>query len=452
MKLLLLVTLSFLLTIGSVYAQDSVILEPVEDRIIDHTDRFVTFNVIATNTQDTADDFRLLIDGTHLEWAFPSHFLIHLEPLEPKQLSLDLYPRFAAPGEYIFKFELTSDKTGITESVPLYLEIKEPFTIDAFDVLREGNQLKTAFAYDTSKKQDVDIFVHIKDLQGTEILTVKFTETIDGEQTITKYIDLPNDILAGDYIIDVDFVPYSVGDLKTETKQFNVAPIHNVVESESRLLTPMYEEITIEVTNDGNIDENDYQVYQSVRSDLLTGHITRPNECTSKSGQTTCQYRISLAPGETRSISYRIEFWPFYVQGLVILLIVLAVVGYSYTRVTAPTIKKMARKKGNQKYSITLHIKNPFRHNLRGVMVRDWISPLADITPEFSMKPVARKSEAGTELLWNIGNIKPNDEVLINYTIKASIEGNIKLPKAHVRFFDKAGNQNKIFSNSLEIE
>ncbi|MBU0530760.1 MAG: hypothetical protein ABIH52_02675 [Candidatus Aenigmatarchaeota archaeon] len=451
--LTLFIIFSFLLTIGFVHAEETVLLEPADDRIITHQNTFVKFIVTATNKQNTEDYFQQIIDGTHLEWTFPSHVQVHLDPLESKKLSLDLYPRYAEPGEYVYKFELISQNTGKKESVPLYLEIKEPFLIEAFDAVNEGDQLKIAFAYDTAVGQELDVFITVKDNNGNVILSKKFVESIEGQQTITRRLDIPGNILAGEYLVEADFIPYLSGTPKSENKVFYVEAIHDVMETENRVLTPLYEEVTVKVTNNGNIEENRYSVYQSVRSDFLTGFITQPEECNQEFGQTTCEYLVNtLPPGTSQEVTYRIEYWPIYLQVGIILIIIISLVGYSFIRVTAPTITKTVKRKGNQKYSVTLHIKNPFRHHLRGVMVRDWISPLADITPEFSMKPVARKSDAGTELLWNIGNIRPKDEVLINYTLKTQIEGNIKLPKAHVRFFDKQGSQNKIFSSPVMIK
>jgi len=443
-----------LVFIGTVQAAQPITLEPVENTITTHKDRYVSFVVVATNNQNTAEDFQLIIDGTHLEWTFPSHIITHLEPSQPKRLGLDLNPIHAPPGEYVYKFELVSKDTEIRESVPLYLIVKEYFMIDAFDAIEgDSGNLDLAFAYDTVSEQGVDIFVKVKTMDRKDVTSARFTETIKDQGNLRKTIELPKGILAGDYSVEVDFIPYVIGDLISLERVFTVAPIHDVVETESRTVTPLYEEIVVTATNNGNIGESDYVIYQSVRSDFLTGHITDPESCNVNSGQNTCEYVLSsLAPGESNSIVYRIEYWPIYVQVGVILIVIISLIGYSFSRATSPTIKKVVKKKGKQTYSVTLHLKNPFRHHLRGVMIRDWISPLADITPEFSMRPVARKSDAGTELLWNLGNVKPRDEILINYTIKTAIEGNIKLPKAHARYFDKQGNQAKIFSNPLSIE
>jgi len=454
MKILsLFIICSFLLTAASVQAIDEpVTLEPVEDRILTHQDRFVTFLVKATNNKATQDDFHLLIDGKHLEWTFPSHIVVHLEPGETKELKLDAYPKYASPGVYVYKFELLSETTGSTDSVPLYLEIKESFIIESFDAVTNGNQLRLAFAYDTEVEQHIDVPITIRDQNDNIIKSVAYTESIINRQTVTKSIDLPESTLAGDYKIEIDFIPYVAGDIKSMDKIFTVEAVHNVIESEKRTLTPFYEEVEITATNDGNIEEN-YLLFESFQGNFLTGFITQPDSCDDTDQGRRCQYLLeSLPPGASRTITYRIEYWPIYIQIAVIALIIISFVAYSFSRATAPTIRKIGVRKKGQKYSVTLYIKNPFRHHLRGVMVRDWVSPLADITPEFSMKPVARKSEAGTELLWNIGNIKPRDEVLINYTIKTTIEGNIKLPKAHARYFDKHGNQSKIFSKPLEID
>ena len=85
--------------------------------------------------------------------------------------------------------------------------------------------------------------------------------------------------------------------------------------------------------------------------------------------------------------------------------------------------------------------------------MRDFVSPLAKVAREFEhTKPIIKKSEAGTELIWKIGKMKPREVRVLSYKIKNLVEGNLKMPKAYVRFRDNNGNRVRIYSGHLTIE
>ena len=85
--------------------------------------------------------------------------------------------------------------------------------------------------------------------------------------------------------------------------------------------------------------------------------------------------------------------------------------------------------------------------------MRDWISPLARVMHEEikAMKPIIRKSEAGTELIWKLGDIKPKEIRLLNYKIKTFVEGSLKMPRAYMRFITEKGKRAKVYSRSLVV-
>jgi len=85
--------------------------------------------------------------------------------------------------------------------------------------------------------------------------------------------------------------------------------------------------------------------------------------------------------------------------------------------------------------------------------VRDWVSPLANVLHhEISMlKPLVRRSDAGTELIWKLGDIRPKETRIITYPIKGLVKGSLKMPRAYIRYNKPNGKLNRIFSKPLVI-
>jgi hypothetical protein len=90
----------------------------------------------------------------------------------------------------------------------------------------------------------------------------------------------------------------------------------------------------------------------------------------------------------------------------------------------------------------------------KNVIVRDWVSPLATvIMEEFeAVRPVVKRSDAGTELVWSLGDMKPREERLLSYKIRPVVYGNLKLARASMRYKNRKGERKRIHSNPVFIK
>ena len=273
-------------------------------------------------------------------------------------------------------------------------------------------------------------------------------------ETIERTIPLPENMLMGVYTVNVTISSDVLEHDIKQTAEFEVAAIHDVVKTTKKTITPLYEEVTVTLHNRGNVVEENYVVLQTTPVNLLTGFITKPAHCYEEGGDRICNYVIErIEPGGTAYISYRIEYWPVLIQYSIGIIIALIIIGFSFIRITKPTINKKYKKGGKNKHSIILEIKNPFRQHLNNVIVRDWVSPLAKVLYEEieAVKPIIRKSEAGTELIWKLGNIKPKEIRLLNYKIKTFVEGSLKMPRAYMRFRTNKGKRTRVYSRPLVV-
>ncbi len=87
-------------------------------------------------------------------------------------------------------------------------------------------------------------------------------------------------------------------------------------------------------------------------------------------------------------------------------------------------------KKGKE-VSVSLHVKNMMR-GMENVVVKDTIPSGLQLARGFeTMKPLIRKITGGTELVWRIGSLKPQEERVVHYTLRPTeTHGSIPLPSA----------------------
>jgi len=215
--------------------------------------------------------------------------------------------------------------------------------------------------------------------------------------------------------------------------------------------TPWYTDVTVTGENDGNIRAS-FQTEQPVSAGTpITGEIISPTQIVPVSGGSIRVYQEFLEPGESREISYRIEKWPVFAQ-LGIGMLMVAIFGILIAgRTNNPKIHKRTRRSRRHRgRSVVIRVKNAYR-DTHNVTVRDWVSPLVsvDLNSFDGVKPLMRKSDAGTELLWSLGTMKAKEERLISYRVKPLVKGNLKLARAHLRFKSHKGERKKIFSNDV---
>lgn len=314
----------------------------------------------------------------------------------------------------------------------------EKIKLTSFSASIEENDLYINLGVESDEKTQLEIDVELA--SGITIIKAqKLLWYIDGPNTLKKKV--MNDILGGNYSVLV-----SINDEIIKSIEFSVETVHNIVKSKIIEENPLYDIVTIYIRNEGNVVE-EYYVEENVPDDKITGFVTKPNVCSDEK----CGFYIEdLVPGATAKIVYRIEHWPYmFVYGLGIVAILF--VGFlTFFKATNPRIKKRHTKKTNH---VTIEVKNPYMRNVKNVVVRDWISPLARVHGKFdSVKPVIRKSEAGTELIWRIGNLAAKEERILSYKLRPLIEGSLKMPRAYMRFRDNKGRRLKIHSNQLVIK
>lgn len=400
------------------------------------------------NNQPLLDTFYVSYTGERLGWLMTRKTLLKVGPGATVNMNVSLYPK--AEGAYTYQIALESQANSSVEAtgeLTLNVLVPRAVQVSAFDVEKAGSELEVLLELDSEEKEQAELLLTLKNAAGQTVQTLPSTEEVFGRTAITKRIPL-TEMVPGEYSIE------ALVEGGAFSKNFSIPAIHDVSQEVQRSANPLYEEITIVVTNNGNVVENSFEVTQEIpQGDFITGFLTPPEDCQKIDKTTVCLFVVpKLRPGESERIIYRMDFWPSYakVAAAIIILIILSLL--YWLKFTKPQIKKVFRRtKGS--HSVVLEIKGPPLRKLRNVVVRDWVSPLAKVLhEEFThLKPVLRKSDAGTELIWRLGDIAAREERVISYKIKSLVEGQLKMPRAYMRYRDSKDNKLKVYSRPILI-
>jgi hypothetical protein len=401
------------------------------------------FELEIRNNQNVKDSFLISVDGPHLEWKMPGDILLVIGPGEKKKTKLSFYPLERGLYEYTitvksFNFpELVS-----TEAFSMNVNPR-PMAVKDFSAKTTGDSLLLTLNLMSSEDVEAQIDFIIKNGEKT-VKTISTTQAVGGSKRIEKTLYI-GDFVAGHYSVE------AVIGGNIERDEFIIEPVHRIVEEKEVRHGLLYDEVVVAVSNLGNVAE-DYEVTSSVEKNLLTGFVTRPKSCFTGQNYRVCSFELNdIQPKSTARIGYRIEYWPTYSQILGIIAVVLVLGSLSYTEITKPRIRKRHFDKKGREHHIILEVKNPHK-TVKNVIVRDFVSPLADVVHKFEhMKPIVKKSEAGTEIIWKIGHMKPKEERVLNYRIKPLVEGNLKMPKAYLRYKPKKGKRARVYSRHLVV-
>jgi len=411
----------------------------------------VTYSIELTNNRNMVVPVRVSVDDSQY-WIQNKYTLIDLQPESERIIEITFAPTGEKEGFFEFPISMWAfDENWIRVDDVISMDVKLKFGLEDFYVDISGGNVNINLILDSTEERTVTANFDVTDSSDKVLYTFSETVTFSGLKTIQKSIPVP-DFLAGKYNV---YVNVEGTNLK-EKIEFEIEPVHAVAETTKRISTVLYEDVIITIENNGNLVEKNYKTFQTIpNNDWITGFVTEPSSCVVEGDNKVCGYVVpELVPGGSTMITYRLNYWMIYGQYAFIVLVIIAIVTFSFIRVTNPTITKRHAKKGEDKHSVILEIKNPFMHHLRNVIVRDWVSPLARVLhEEFEMvTPVIRKSDAGTEMIWKLGDIKPKETRIITYKIKTMVQGSLRMPRAYIRFNNKKGKKVRVFSKHLIVE
>ncbi|MEM7817432.1 MAG: hypothetical protein QXL81_01295 [Candidatus Aenigmatarchaeota archaeon] len=145
------------------------------------------------------------------------------------------------------------------------------------------------------------------------------------------------------------------------------------------------------------------------------------------------KWRIDLGACQAATIHYQIDYTPIPAA-----LFVLLALWYIFFRMRTIGIRKIilqkARIEKGFEFTVGINVKSWVK--AKDIEIRDFVPSLFEVRDTPGIKPIKRRSEAGTELIWRFKEFKPYEERILDYKIIPlfSISGNINLPRASVSF------------------
>lgn len=184
-------------------------------------------------------------------------------------------------------------------------------------------------------------------------------------------------------------------------------------------------------TNNGN-SKSKVELNKTLPSYMvpLTSFNTSADRVEENSGSNTYYWEFDLEPDQTAGVSYRTRYWP----PLVVLSILFAGILLLKRLYTGVTFTKKARKTEDG-IKVHLEVENRTSHPVDELKVTDFVPDIASVKEEFPMaKPVIRKTNNGTRLVWEVESMKPGEQRVFEYTITplVEVEGGVTLPEAEL--------------------
>lgn len=234
-------------------------------------------------------------------------------------------------------------------------------------------------------------------------------------------------------------------------QNFSVNQIENIVTNSSRSnnLATITGSVTVE--NKGNTPIN-YTVNRTVPSYLtpITGFSMEPTKVENTGTQETYYWTKELQPGEKFSVERQTNYW---MPAVALLGIIAALAGLKKLRNNVKITKK-AEKTGSA-LKVSIEIENISDRTFRDVKVEDFIPDIAEVDKNFEMaSPTVRKTNSGTKLTWDLENLEPGDQRVLQYTIrpKVEVEGGLTLQEAELKEGDRTLKKTEKFDTEFSPE
>ncbi len=410
------------------------------------------FALTIENHRANTNQYRIDVSGDEPNWYVPEYLVKGVPAHGTQTISLVFMPTEWKEGDHVYNVTIESLRyPADRKSAELTLIVPYPVSVENLSYASEEDHINVKAELVSDRARSADVVFELVSGDGDILSSVGVPVVVSGSRSVTATLSLPEAMLAGGY----EVVARLDGTTVRASAPMVIEPVRRVVQVIEENNDFLSKEIVTHVTNEGNVVEKGFVIHQIFDVDPITGYMTMTDNCFDQSGNRICEYTIDeIQPGATADISYRISYLPTYGIYVFFAIVIAGLAVFSYGRVTNPKIRKRHLKKGEERHNIILHVKNPYNKQMRNVIVRDWVSPLAKVIHEDiqGVQPIIRKSEAGTELIWRLGNIHPKEERFLSYGIRTLVQGSLKMPRAYARFSDDRERKFRIYSDPVVIE
>jgi hypothetical protein len=333
----------------------------------------------------------------------------------------------AIPGNYRYEFTVKRNSNGETLSQEFQVTVKQRQSAGGVRLNLSCSQCTDNVGvtanvenFGTTKLNDAMLKVTLGD-QSVDLAAGELN--LSGKKQLTTSFNVLY-WKPGQYALSAELTANGQS-LDRKTVEFTIPEVKNIVITQDVQTTPWSKNVLLRAENLGNVPGTaDIKAQVTQASTVSISYSQPPTTLGDK-----WTWTADLQPGENYQVTYTEFYWPV---PIVMLLVALGA-AYAYLYTTAIGMKKTAVKHGNE-WSVSIHIKNR-GSAAEGVVVRDIIPHHFTLSGAFeTLKPIARKTDTGTELIWRVGGIKRGEEKLLHYRMTAKSHFNtVKLPAARLR-------------------
>ncbi len=354
-------------------------------------------------------------------------------------------------GRFSFNIVAENEQAPDVRSVAKLNVLSIPpdgFLVTDFKAEKAGLKADFVLSLRTVDTKTADVLVELTDSKGKSVKTVNLSKEITNEGVISDSLDLSN-LLAGNYTLNVKIL----GTNHLRTKQFEVSKLDNINQTRSITKTSfLSEDVIVYITNKGNKEETNIKIYEEAPKSAIVTLFSNGTKTSDRGDNAVYEFTIDkLKPGETVSLSYRIENWLIVIEIVVAVVIIIILVVLFTVRASKPLIRKKYVRSGSRSFSVVLELKAPKTRGLSDVKIRDWVPAGTKVHETHgSVKPTVREAYNGTEIIWDAGSLKAGDHRIFSYSVTSSV-ATVRLPKAYMDFVD-GKRRSRLYSNTEVVQ
>jgi hypothetical protein len=259
-----------------------------------------------------------------------------------------------------------------------------------------------------------------------------------------------------DLAITLFYQNSSINELKTKLTVDEIRDVQETAHDESKLFRSVS---TLRIENKGNVVAvYDAKLPTNWFRSIFTS--TTPSVGTLKrGGQRYYVWNLTLKPKETAEVTM-VENYRLLV--IIIVLAILGVIAYYLLRSPVIAVKEAISQKDGEETSalkVRIFLKNRTGRQIEGVNVIDRIPSIASYVRQetlgvVSPTKVVTSEKKGTMLKWELDNLEPYEERIINYAMRSNLKilGKMTLPNAKVTFLTKNGQERASYTKEASFE
>jgi len=449
----------------------TVSLSSVRDNILQN--ETAIFKITVYNSLQTIEHYQIY--SPDVEWNVatkpPEDYILKVYPTSSSETLVTVQPiALTKPGLYAVTLYIKSVESNEVLSKKLVLEIRNSnpyygqylpsvqlnsFVADTMDPRTPLTVRVDLSNQNTKNLSSINIVIssklftktHTTSLGPLEQKSIDFTLNLDPNLPPTEdTLKVEASTNFNSKIYQFDAVP----------RPFAIAAYGKVTEETNIQKSIWSKKITITVRNTGN-DQQQYTARtERTLLGVLVGSLDSTARVEEQQGTTYYSWSMLVEPFEARQVSITYNYWIIY---LVIIIIGGSIAGYYILRspiIVQKSSQVLSIKHGGiSEIKIQIDIINRSRRQLKNVHVIDKIPNLLEYHKTEKpglMQPdqVLKHEKKGTILKWNLGNLEPFEERVINYNSvsKLSILGGMSLPSALVSY-DKGEEESYANSNPM---